>query len=221
MTLPLASVDSRYELNINEVIRLAVDASKIIMESGGETYRAQDIFTRIAKACGMTEAAGFVIPTGIIATVTAPNGQTASITRLLPRRSTHLERIARVHAIAEDLECHRINPVGAQRELSAIQSLKPWPAALTIVSAGIVAAFFMLIFGGQWTDFPVAFAIGAFLRLGLEHMGRLEIPSFFTHAVGDFWPLRSPFWRLTSESPPMQTASSWEPSCSSSPAFPL
>lgn len=171
-------------LDINGVLRMAVDAGQMIMESGGETYRAQDIFTRIAKSCGMQEAAGFVVPTGIMATVTDYTGQTASVTRVLPHRSTHLEKIARVHAIVEALENRRIQPAEARRELTAIRSLKKHPPLITLLSAGAVAAFFMLIFGGQWTDFPIAFGIGTLLRAGTNALEKLDIPVFFTNVIG-------------------------------------
>lgn len=179
-----APVESRPSLDISGVLRLAVDAGQIVMVSGGETYRAQDIFARIARACGMAEAVGFIIPTGIIATVTDPAGNTLSATRLLPHRSIHLEKVARVNAIVEALEAQRIHPLDARSELTAIHSLKKLPLAVTLSAAGAVAAFFMLLVGGQWIDFPVAFAIGMLLRLGLEVMELWEIPSFFANATG-------------------------------------
>ena len=39
-------------------------AGRIILENGGETYRAEDTVTRMAQAMGMTEVDVFGIPSG-------------------------------------------------------------------------------------------------------------------------------------------------------------
>ena len=50
-------------------------AGRIILENGGETYRAEDTVTRMARAMGMTEVDVFGIPSGLFISYTDECGE--------------------------------------------------------------------------------------------------------------------------------------------------
>jgi uncharacterized membrane protein YjjP (DUF1212 family) len=62
-------------MNINRTIHLAAEAGKIILESGGETYRVEETIIRICHAYGLVFAESFVMPTGIIISAEDADGR--------------------------------------------------------------------------------------------------------------------------------------------------
>ena len=57
-------------MNLNKLLKVSTLAGKILLESGAETYRVEETIVRICLAFGAENAESFVIPTGIIVTIT-------------------------------------------------------------------------------------------------------------------------------------------------------
>ncbi len=48
---------------------LAIKAGEVMMKSGGEIYRVEEVITRICRACGIPHVEVFATPTGIFASI--------------------------------------------------------------------------------------------------------------------------------------------------------
>ena len=79
--------------DINAIMHIAVEAGRIILENGGETYRVEDTINRICTAVRRAES--FVTPTGIMMSVTAIDGSTFSTVKRIQIRTVNLEKYAR------------------------------------------------------------------------------------------------------------------------------
>ena len=92
-------------------------AGKLMMESGAETYRAEDTMDRMALSQHLTQSQSFVTPTGILF-----SGKNNLPTRLVRvnNRTTDLEKIALVNAVSRKLSSEEMSLEEAYRELKRI-----------------------------------------------------------------------------------------------------
>lgn len=168
----------------NAVLHLTTDIGQIILENGGETYRAQETMNRLAKAYGMTEWSHFVVPTGIMTTLSDSEGNTLSLNRVITHRTINLEKVAAANVIARRLETSPTDPESARTELRQLESVTGLPLPASLFFSGVIASFFTLVFGGHGREFMVSFITGAAIR-GLHTLCcRAGFGDFFANAVG-------------------------------------
>jgi uncharacterized membrane protein YjjP (DUF1212 family) len=173
---------STESINPDDALLLSADAARIVLESGGETYRAEDAAVNFATALGGAEAECFATPTGVTFSFAAADGRIHSIVRRIKRRSMHLERIALVDELARDLAAGRADYRSASDRLESIERRPESPVALSVGAAAAGAGFFTLLFGGAWNDALVA-AAGALVTRLPPAMARRKLPDFFSNIV--------------------------------------
>lgn len=145
---------TNYEL----VVDCCLLAGRLMMESGAETYRAEDTMDRMAISQQLTESQSFVMPTGIIF-----SGNKTLPTKLvrINNRSTDLERIARVNAVSRRLADEDITLEGAYEELKEIENdPRKYPFWIQILAASVASAAFLLLYGNKLMDVPTALIAG-------------------------------------------------------------
>jgi uncharacterized membrane protein YjjP (DUF1212 family) len=171
------------EINPEDVLLLAADAARLLLESGGETYRAEEAAVAIASALGGAEAECYATPTGVTISFAGIDGRVHSIVRRIKRRSMHLERVALVDGLARELVAGTMNFDQAAAELGRIEGLSGLGVPLSMAAAAAGAGFFTLLFRGSWNDALVAAATGAIVSLLPPVMARRRMPDFFTNLV--------------------------------------
>lgn len=113
-----------YEL----AVECCLMAGRLMMESGAETYRAEDTMDRMAISQQLTQSQSFVTPTGIIF-----SGNKNLPTRLvrINKRTTDLEKIALVNGVSRKLASAEIRLEEAYEELKKLmKSIKHIPFGL-------------------------------------------------------------------------------------------
>lgn len=156
---------TNYEL----AVECCLLAGRLMMESGAETYRAEDTMDRMAQSQELAESQSFVTPTGILF-----SGNKALPTRLarINKRTTDLEKIALVNAVSRSLANKEITLEEAYTELKSIEhSHKKYPFWVQIVAAAFASGAFLLLFGAKLVDVPTAMIAGG---IGYSIADRLE-----------------------------------------------
>lgn len=171
-------------MNTNKVIHLAAEAGKIILESGGETYRVEETITRICDSYGLHDAESFVTPTGIMISATDHNGNTISLVKRIKSRSVDLEKISKVNDLSRSIKAKGLDLDFVQEELLKISKLPRYNAKITLIFSAISASFFTLLFGGNFNDFIVSFFIGKIIKSVSIMLSRLNINDFFINVLG-------------------------------------
>ena len=101
---------------------LAIDcfllAGRLLIQSGAETYRAEDTMLRMAISQGLTDAQSFVTPTGII--FSAGHKRPTRIAQI-SSRTTDLEKIAFINSVSRKLTAGVITLEEAYSELIKIE----------------------------------------------------------------------------------------------------
>ena len=93
---------------MNEILKVAVLAGQIILESGGETYRVEETIWRICKIYGADVAECYVTPTGIMCSIIHDN-KIYSLNRRVSSRTVNLDRIDMVNNLSRNIKSTRIN----------------------------------------------------------------------------------------------------------------
>lgn len=170
-------------INPEEALLLAADAARVMLESGGETYRAEDAAVAVAGALDGAEAECYATPTGVTISFVGIDGRVHSIVRRIKRRAMHLERVALIDALARSLAAGAMGFEAAGSELDRVERLPGRGVVASSAAAAAGAGFFTLLFGGAWNDALVAAATGALVSRFPPAMARRKMPDFFTNLV--------------------------------------
>jgi uncharacterized membrane protein YjjP (DUF1212 family) len=168
----------------DEALRLACDAGRIILESGGETYRSEDVVLAVATALGGIDADAFATPTGIIVSCQDVTGRSLSMVRRIRKRQMNLDKLVRVNTLAREAVAGIKNLDDVQRELCTIDAAGGYPVIAQALGSAAITGFFCLFFGGTWQDALVAGLIGLFMGRITSWFRGLRISDFFVNIVG-------------------------------------
>lgn len=158
------------DIEMREVIKVAVEAGEILLRNGAETYRVEESITKICNGYGYS-CDTFVLPTGIFLTVHSPNqGSETSVRRIRVRSTLNLEKIDRINTFSRNLPDNPCSYDEAMKELNAIKSLDFYPVPVQFICAAIVTFVYAILFGGSVFDGFAALLIG-----GLAHIINLRL----------------------------------------------
>jgi uncharacterized membrane protein YjjP (DUF1212 family) len=171
----------------DDILRSATEGARLVLEFGGETYRAEEIAHRIAEAYGANDAECFATTTGAMLSIEDQKGNIHSAIRRIKRRHINLNALARVSKVAEEAERGEATPRQALTELAAISEAPGYPEPVMLIAAAILSSFFSLLFGGGLREALLAAPIGLLTQLTVSACSkRLEISDFFINVIGGF-----------------------------------
>jgi uncharacterized membrane protein YjjP (DUF1212 family) len=175
--------DSRPALS--DALDLAKSCARIILENGGETYRAEETVYRICTALGYEDTDVIAIPTGVFITVCSDGGNTGTAVKRIRTRTVNLEAIDAVNDISRGLYEHRMTAKEACARVREIRALLARRATrreklISIFAAGMSSAFFSLLFGGSARDFIASMLCGMAVQLAASS---IRIDDTFNFAI--------------------------------------
>ncbi len=155
-------------------------AARIVLESGGETYRAEETVERMCRGLGIPQVDVLALPTGLMLTLEPEEGST--ITRLVRvrDRSINLDRIERCNTVSRQVARGAMTGDEALRILKEIHEKKPSRQGLLILASALSAAFFTVMLGGMWQDFLISFFCGAAVQAVLPPLHRRRVPALIS-----------------------------------------
>lgn len=164
---------------LNKVAQVARTAAQMILQNGGETYRAEDSVLYIGRAFGYTTDV-IAFPTGMTITMSDADGNSQTLLSRVSHRTIDLTCIDRVNAVVRALCAGELSVEESETRLREIR-LEPVPRAWkSAFYAGGSAAMFAVMFGGTLFDALGALASGVFaffLSNGLPFASRLNLLS--------------------------------------------
>lgn len=171
-------------MDYNRLLHLAMDVGMELLENGAETYRVEETMRRLALAYGVAEAGVFVVPTGIIASLTAPSGVSVARTRRIFSRRVDLDRIDRLNALCRSV-CETPVPLEELAErLRTIQASKRYTAAVRAAGGALIGFGCTLFFGGVLQDALCGTVIGGAVQVVAGFLDRLRLNGIFVNIVG-------------------------------------
>lgn len=167
-----------------ELLLFAADAAKLVLENGGETYRAEETAMDIIHSQGGAEAECFATSTGIILSFTGEDGRVRAIVRRVNRRSMNLEKVCRIDRMVRRLKTDRLTFSEAARELDLTDRMRENPIPVKILTSATGTAFFTLLFNGGPREAAAAAVIGACVSVVVMLIQRWRLPDFMASLVG-------------------------------------
>lgn len=172
-----------YPDRTNDIVDLCLLAGKIMLESGGETYRVEDTMMRIAASFGIPRSHSYVTPTGIIFSIDRMNS--TQFIRII-ERSTDLQKVALVNNISRRISNGELSLDEAYKLLKEVEAQKfAYPLWLQVIAAAIASGCFAVMFGGWNNFFPSLLAGGAGFYC-FEMIHRLVKIRFFAEFFASF-----------------------------------
>ncbi|WP_246021393.1 threonine/serine exporter family protein [Paenibacillus lentus] len=155
-----------------------------MLQSGAETYRAEDTMARMAEAMGLEDSHSFVTPTGIM--FQASESQSAKLARII-ERTTDLQKVAAVNDVSRKLGSRDISPSQAHIRLMDINRAgHEYAVLLQIVTAAAASGCFTFMFKGSMADIiPGILCGGAGFSMFLA-LHRLVKVKFFAEFSASF-----------------------------------
>ena len=169
-------------MDLNEILHVATFAGKIMLESGGETYRAEEIIWRICKIYGVEEAESFVTTTGIMVSICS-NGKTYSLIRRVSARTIDLDKVDKVNDLSRNIINKNLNVSELKEQLEIINNGDRYSNKTAILISALGAFFFVFLFGGKLPEAIAAFFIGVVIKSLSIKFYTLEINQFFINSI--------------------------------------
>ena len=168
------------KMTLNKILKIASYAGKMILENGGETYRAEDAVTRISELHNAT-ADCFATLSGIIVSVTRDDVTLSNVIRI-KSRTVNLEKVHQINDLARDADSYSCNEF--MEKLKAVDKIPRYSMLLNFIFYCTTAASFALIFGGNTQDFLGTLPIGGAIYLLSYSFSKYELNGIFVNTLG-------------------------------------
>ncbi|KRM24586.1 threonine/serine exporter family protein [Latilactobacillus graminis] len=145
----------------NKVLETCLIAGRIMIESGSEMYRVEDLMNRIAYNAGVQRSVVFTTPTGLFIGI---ENQPYAQLGVISVRTINLEKVENVNTASRQFANKEISLDQLMARLKHIDhDTIHFPIWMQIVAAAIISALLMIIFSGEydWLDILPAAVVGA------------------------------------------------------------
>lgn len=168
------------DFNTNTLLKVIKLSAQIVLENGGETYRAEETIKFICKAFNVKEVDAIATPTGFYLTVSIDGEDNNTVVKRIRKRTINLQKINDVNNISRQLASNSIELQEALIILEKIKNDVPPENKYSILYTGISTAFFTALFGGGVFEFFIALFIGislSFISKGFEDLSSYQFYS--------------------------------------------
>lgn len=169
-------------MDLNEILHVATFAGKIMLESGGETYRAEEIVWRICKIYGVEEAESFVTTTGVMVSI-CHDGKTHSLIRRVSTRTIDLDKVHKVNDLSRNIVSRGLTVSELKEQLKLIDNGERYSDKTAILISALGAFCFVFLFGGELREALAAFLIGLVIKSVSIKFANLGINQFFINSI--------------------------------------
>jgi uncharacterized membrane protein YjjP (DUF1212 family) len=164
----------------HHVLQLATFAGKIVLTSGGEVYRVEDIISRIGQNFNL-KIDCFATLTCIIVSGKNSNDEVVSLVERINSRSTNLDKIHQVHKLISEIEKYSFSEL--KKALEDLNKVRSYGFGMNLIASALGAACFVVPFKGGANDFAAAFIAGVGVSLFSYMVSGLHLNSFFINLI--------------------------------------
>jgi uncharacterized membrane protein YjjP (DUF1212 family) len=173
-------------MDINRIVNIASNAGRIILENGGETYRAEETIARICSAYNLKNAETFATPSIIIISAASEYGQSFTVMKQVNAKTIDLEKISRINDLSRNITRLGYSLENIENQLKEIEAVQPYKLRYTLMFGALAAGCFTVVFGGSWKDALAAAFAGLFIKFVSHYMVEAKANEFFVNIFGGF-----------------------------------
>ncbi len=171
------------ENSIENVVELAKRCALMILENGGETYRAEETIMAVCRSCGYNDVSVMAMPTACFFTLIVDGVAETSVVRISKRR-VDLDKVNYINDISHRLAEGRLTAKGALEKIDQLKSMPERKKIISILGFALCAAGFCGAFGGGWKELLIAFSTGVVMQIISFAYNSFGLHSFFTSFTG-------------------------------------
>ncbi|WP_426711393.1 threonine/serine ThrE exporter family protein [Cetobacterium sp. SF1] len=173
--------NKKVKLHENDILYIAGYVGKMILEYGGETYRAEDMVDKICRYYGL-ETNSFAVLTSIMTSVRGKEQKFYTSIEKINVRTINVEKISKINNLV-----HEINKYSFEEFLILIKKIdkeKTYSFIYILIGNCLAAGAFAFFFKGDIRDCISSFIGGALISLLCFYGNKLQINNFFINLVG-------------------------------------
>lgn len=170
----------------DEILDITSFAAKIMLESGGETYRVEQVVNYMSRSFGINNCESYATPTVIIVTLHDDTGKAHSTMRRIKSRSNNLAKVTAVNDLSYDIAASGTHTDIAviKKRLLAIQEQPRYSHTVEIVASMFLAASFSGMMSASWQDFVSALLSGGIIRFMVVVLNKKSVNEFIINLLG-------------------------------------
>jgi len=170
----------------DKILEIACLASIVILQNGGETYRAEEIALRICESGGYAASEVMALPTGVFITLIDNGKPVGTIVKRTTKRGINLSKLDRANYISRAFESREYTEDEAINELSLLDKsdFKHKNRILSAVIGAMAAVFFTLLYGGNFFDCMIGLLCGFIVQIISSSFRRTNIYHFAMSFIG-------------------------------------
>ncbi len=172
------------EESVGEVLTVAMEAGKVMLENGAETFRVEDTMKRIASHYGVRESDFFVLTNGIFTSGTETNGNSFARVKYIPVNSPNLSKVVAINQLSREIARDKYTLKEAREEIERIKRMNAKTTLERLSATSLSAACFALLFSGTLKDGLVALIAGLFLGLFIEFISKPHLSKITSNLIG-------------------------------------
>lgn len=174
--------EQRTDPIIRQILEIAVDSGKILLENGAETYRVEETINRICASKDI-HVESFVVPTGIFISCHV-HDEYYSYVKRIRQVIIDMEIIMLINDFSRRFVNNEFSLDDAEKRLNEIRHAPKYtPATLNFFGA-VGGSFFTLLFRGTYLEFIIAFFTSYIVLASLRRMSRYVRSGFVKNMCG-------------------------------------
>lgn len=162
-------------------------AAQLILEHGGETFRAEETVRRMGEGFRLREVESFAVPSGLFISYRTAEGKLETSVRRVHKQDTDLTVVDQTNHISRAVAAGLTGPAEACRSLREIAALRREKNCWSfLLAAGVCAAGFTLLFQGGAREALVGALVAALTEGACMLFSRFHDSWIVSDIVGGF-----------------------------------
>ena len=162
-------------------------AAQLILEYGGETFRAEETVRRMGEGFGLGEVESFAVPSGLFISYRTETGELETSVRRVHKQGTDLTIVDETNHVSRAAAAGLIGAEEAWLRLREVAKLRQKrPGWSFLLAAGLCAGGFAFLFQGGVREALIATLVAALTRGMIQLVGRLHDFWIISDIVGGF-----------------------------------
>lgn len=173
--------------NADELLELLLKAGQMLLESGAETYRAENTVAHMFSILGKGKIDVFALATTITISI-YQDGNHYTCTRRIRKRDIDLGKIEQVNAVSRKICSLELGVSEAMDMLNEIDSKTSRKNPSIVYASGVAAGMFAVLIGGGIFEFLMAGLFCSIVPFASSFIKKTMVHSFFVKFLGGLLP---------------------------------
>ena len=169
-------------MDINRILNFASNAGKIMLQSGGETYRVEETITRICQSFSVDDVDVFASPPAVMVSIIM-DGKIYSVVKRISSRGIDLNKVHNINSLSRTIYKKRPSIEFCEKELEILCKDESYSVKTTLLYSGVATSTFTILFGGGIIDFIGAFIIGILTKSLSLFLNKSSLNEFFINSI--------------------------------------